>query len=204
MYHEAQRALQDRFDARRLADRLEAVKVHEELTEGDAAFVAGRDMFFLATCDPAGQPTCSVKAGHPGFVQVPDPRTLVFPWYDGNGMFLSAGNLAARSAVGLLFIDFETPRRVRLEGDAALVDDPAAVAAYPGAQLLVRVAIRRVYPNCPRYIPRYQLVERSPFVPSAGYTPPVPAWKKADWARDVVPGTIDSKPPEGSTPSESA
>jgi predicted pyridoxine 5'-phosphate oxidase superfamily flavin-nucleotide-binding protein len=187
MYHAEQRALQDRFDSRRLADRLEAVKVSAELSEVDARFVGARDILFLATCDPSGQPTCSFKAGHAGFVQVVDPRTLLFPWYDGNGMFLSAGNVAAYPPVGLLFIDFETQRRLRLEGDAELVDDEALVADYPGAQFFVRVRIRRVYPNCPRYIPKYQLVERSAFIPAAGHTPPVPDWKRADWARDVLP-----------------
>lgn len=187
MYHAHQRALQDRFDSRRLADRLEDVKVHAALSEADARFIRARDMLFLATCDPGGQPTCSFKAGDPGFVTVEDGHTLVFPWYDGNGMFLSAGNMAARRQVGLLFIDFETQRRLRVEGEAALVDDPAAVAAHPGAQFLVRIAVHRVYPNCPRYIPRYRLVERSAFLPAAGQEPPVPEWKTADWARDVLP-----------------
>jgi predicted pyridoxine 5'-phosphate oxidase superfamily flavin-nucleotide-binding protein len=187
MYHAAQRALQDRFDARRLADRLEEVTVHTELTEADVRFIAARDMFFLATCDPTGQPTCSFKAGPPGFLRVLDPHTLLFPWYDGNGMFLSAGNLSARPSVGLLLIDFEGQRRLRVEGDAGLVDDGAACTAFPGAQFCVRIHVRRVYPNCPRYIPKYQLIERSTFIPEAGYEPPVPDWKKADWARDVLP-----------------
>ena len=50
----------------------------------------------------------------PGFVQVVDERTLAFPNYDGNGMYLSMGNLAATHAVGLLFIDFERQRRLRV------------------------------------------------------------------------------------------
>lgn len=187
MYHAGQRALQDRFDARRLADRLEDVKVHAALTDGDAQFIRARDLLFLATCDPAGQATCSFKAGHPGFVRVLDSTTLLFPLYDGNGMFLSAGNVAARSSVGLLFIDFEAPRRLRLDGEAELVDDAAMLAGWPGAQLLVRVTVRRVYPNCPRYIPQYTLVERSPFIPADGHTPPVPEWKRTEWARDVLP-----------------
>jgi predicted pyridoxine 5'-phosphate oxidase superfamily flavin-nucleotide-binding protein len=187
MYHPAQRRLQDRFDARRLADRLEEVTVRTELTETDARFVAARDMFFLATCDPSGQPSCSLKAGHPGFLRVMDPHTLLFPWYDGNGMFLSAGNVVARPAVGLLLVDFDAPRRLRIEGDAALVEDEEVCAPFPGAQFCVRVRVRRVFPNCPRYIPKYELVERSKFIPEAGCEPPVPDWKKAEWARDVLP-----------------
>lgn len=187
MYHDGQRALQERFDTRRLADRLEDVKVHAELSDADARFIRARDMLFLATCDPSGQPTCSIKAGDPGFIQVLDPRTIAFPWYDGNGMFLSAGNLATHHAVGLLLVDFESQRRLRIEGEARLVDDLQTLPALPGALFVVQVHVRRIYPNCPRYIPKYQLVERSAFVPRPDHTPPVPEWKKSDWARDVLP-----------------
>jgi hypothetical protein len=187
LYYEAHRRLQDRFDSRRLADRLEDVKVSPTLSDSDARFVASRDMLFLATCDPSGQPTCSIKAGEPGFVRVLDAATLLFPWYDGNGMFLSAGNISATIRIGMLFIDFEAPRRLRVEGDAELTDDPSALA-YAGAQFGVRVNVRRVYPNCPRYIPRYKPVERSPYLPRTGEPPLTPDWKRADWARDVLPG----------------
>ena len=197
MYHDAQRALQDRFDTRRLADRLEQVKVHAELSPGDAEFVAARDLVFLATCDPAGQPSCSVKAGEPGFVRVLDPRTLLMPWYDGNGMFVSAGNVAATGQVGLLFLDFERQRRLRLEGDAELVDDAATLARSLGAQFALRIHVRRVYPNCPRYIPKYQLVEPSPFVPRGNAEPMIPDWKRADWARDVLPARDASRLDQG-------
>ena len=187
MYHETHRTLQERFDTRRLADRLEEVKVYAELSEADARFVATRDMLFLATCDATGQPTCSFKAGEPGFIRVVDPGTVMFPWYDGNGMFLSAGNVAATSRVGLLLIDFESPRRLRIEGDATLIHDGDVLASYPEAQFAIRVAIRRLYPNCPRYIPKYRLVERSVFIPRTDHHPPVPDWKRSDWARDVLP-----------------
>jgi hypothetical protein len=187
MYHAGQRTLQDRFDTRRLADRLEVVKVHAPRSAADMPFVAARDMLFLATCGPSGQPTCSFKAGEPGFIRVLDRQTLIFPSYDGNGMYLSAGNMAAWPGVGLLLIDFEAQRRLRLEGDAELIDGAEILAEYPDAQFVVRVRLLRIYPNCPRYIPKYQLVERSAFIPRAGHTPPVPDWKRADWARDVLP-----------------
>ena len=151
----------------------------------DAQRVLQRE--FLATADPSGQPTCSYKGGEPGFIAVPDPGTIIFPWYDGNGMFLSAGNVAAASPVGILLIDFEAGKRLRIEGDAVLWRDPVALRAWPGALFLMRVAVGRVYPNCPRYIHHYQLVERSAFVPHAGVVPPVPAWKRAEWAADVLP-----------------
>lgn len=186
-YSDASRGLQDHFDSRRLADRLAEVKVHDRFTDDDRTFIEERDAFFLATVDAAGQPTCSYKGGDPGFVRVLDDRTLAFPCYDGNGMFVSLGNVAETRGVGLLFMDFERPRRLRVDGVASLHLDDPLLAAFPEAQLVVRVEARRIYPNCPRYIHRYQLIERSAFVPRAEVETPVPAWKQAPWAADVLP-----------------
>ena len=187
LYHDAQRRLQDRFDTRRLADRIEERLVHDRLDEDDAAFVTAADMFFLATVDPEGRPNCSYKGGDPGFVRMVDDRTLAFPNYDGNGMYLSMGNALATGEVGMLFIDFEKRHRMRVNGVATVGDDDELMAAYPYAQFIVRVAVREVFPNCPRYIHRYQLVERSKFVPRKAGRPPVPDWKRSDWACDVLP-----------------
>jgi predicted pyridoxine 5'-phosphate oxidase superfamily flavin-nucleotide-binding protein len=187
LYHEGSRELQDRFDTRRLADRLEEVTVREELDDGDREFVAGCDMFFLATADAEGRPTCSYKGGEPGFVRVVDPRTIAFPDYDGNGMFRSLGNVLANPHVGLLFIRFDLRRRLRMEGVASIDPDDPLAGEFPRARFVVRVRAERVFPNCPRYIHEYRLVERSRFVPRAGAEPPVPDWKRRDWARDVLP-----------------
>ena len=186
-YHAGSRALQDRYDTRRLADRLAEVKVHDRFTADDRAFLERLDMFFLATADAQGRPTCSYKGGDPGFVHVVDDRTLAFPSYDGNGMFLSLGNVAVNPAVGLLFLDFERQRRLRVDGSATVQADDPLLARYPEAQCVVRVTAHRIYPNCPRYIHRYALVERSTFVPRAGQPTPIPAWKQAEWAADVLP-----------------
>jgi predicted pyridoxine 5'-phosphate oxidase superfamily flavin-nucleotide-binding protein len=186
-YHDGSRALQDRFDARRLADRIEERLVKDRIGDEDKAFIESLDMFFLATADADNQPSCSYKGGERGFVRVVDPGTLAFPTYDGNGMFLSTGNLIQNSRIGLLFIDFEHPRRLRVSGEASLHLDDPLLCAYPEAQFVVRVAVTRVFPNCPRYIHKRALVERSGFVPSAGCATPVPAWKKSDWAKDVLP-----------------
>jgi uncharacterized protein len=187
LYHGGSRELQDRFDTRRLADRLEEVKVTDTIGDRDREFIESADMLFLATADEHGRPNCSYKGGEPGFVRVLDERTLAFPSYDGNGMFLSAGNVLVQPEVGLLFISFERQRRLRLNGTATIDPADELVAAYPGALLVVRVRAREVFPNCPRYIHRYELVERSRFVPRAGADPPVPDWKRRDWARDVLP-----------------
>jgi len=186
MYHEGQRDLQARFDTTRLADRLEQVKVHATVTDDDRAFIEARDMFFLATADSQGRPNCSYKGGDPGFVRVVSPTTIAFPNYDGNGMYLSMGNLLANPHVGLLFLDFERQRRLRLNGTASVDPADPLTAQYPEAQFVVRVAVREIFPNCPRYIHKYQLVERSRFVPHAGCETPIPDWKRSDWARDVL------------------
>jgi len=189
LYSPASRALQDRFDTRRLADRLADVKVHERFTPDDRAFIEGLDMFFLASVSADGQPTCSYKGGDPGFVTVVDDQTLAFPCYDGNGMYLSMGNVAATAAVGILFVDFARQRRMRVDGVARIAFDDPLAAHHPEAQLIVRVEARRIYPNCPRYIHHYELVERSPFVPRPAVTTPVPGWKQTPWAADVLPAS---------------
>ena len=187
-YHEGSRRLQDRFDTRRLADRLDERFVQRRTIDAaDKAFIERQDMFFLATADADGRPNCSYKGGDPGFVRVLDERTIAFPVYDGNGMFLSVGNVLVNPNVGLLFVSFTEPKRLRLNGLASIDEADPLLAEYPGAQLIVRVEAREVFPNCPRYIHRYELAERSRFVPRPGTEPPVPDWKRREWARDVLP-----------------
>jgi uncharacterized protein len=189
LFHEGARALQDRWDTRRLADRIDERLVREAIDDDDRAFIQRMDMFFLATADAHGRPQCSYKGGPPGFVRVLDPRTLAFPSYDGNGMYLSMGNLQVNPHVGLLFIDFcsARPSRLRVDGTAAIDERDPLLAAYPHAQLVVRVRTSHVFPNCPRYIHRMELVERSRFTPVPDADPPVPDWKRASWACDVLP-----------------
>jgi predicted pyridoxine 5'-phosphate oxidase superfamily flavin-nucleotide-binding protein len=187
LYHDGQRRLQDRFDTRRLADRIEERIVRETIDADDRAFIERADMLFLATADEQGRPNCSYKGGEPGFVRVLDERTIAFPSWDGNGMYLSAGNVLRNPHVGLLFLDFERGRRLRLNGTASVDPDDPLLPEWPRAQLVVRVRATQVFPNCPRYVHRYALVERSAYVPKDGCEPPVPDWKRRDWARDVLP-----------------
>jgi predicted pyridoxine 5'-phosphate oxidase superfamily flavin-nucleotide-binding protein len=188
MYHEGNRALQDAFGSRALADRLEEKLRRDRFNEDDAAFVAGLGFFFLATADAEGRPDCSFKGGPPGFVRVAAPDLLVFPDYDGNGMFKSLGNLGVNPHVGLLFIAMgEAPRRLRVNGRAEVVRDDPLIEAAPGAQLLVKVTPIDIFPNCPRYVPNMTLVEASPYVPAAGIPPLEPKWKSFEMFADVVP-----------------
>jgi uncharacterized protein len=186
-YHDGNRLLQDRFDTRRLADRIDEKLVDDVIGADDKAFIQGLDMFFLATADEQGCPNCSYKGGEPGFVRVLDEHMLAFLNYDGNGMYLSTGNVLINPNVGMLFIDFERGRRLRINGVASIDEQDELMERYPEAQFIVRVRAREVFPNCPRYIHRYQLVERSRFIPEASCPTPVPDWKRSAWARDVLP-----------------
>lgn len=188
VYHEGMRALQDRFDSRRLADRLDETLGHDEFTTQDREFIEARAFFFLATADASGRPDCSYKGGAPGFVRVTGASELLFPSYDGNGMFRSLGNVMVNQAVGLLFIDFERGRRLRVNGVARVVDDAPLLAGFAGAQLLVSVTAQRIFPNCPRYIHDGRDGEVSKYVPREGYVPPAPKWKSFDMFSDVLPG----------------
>lgn len=187
MYHDGNRRLQDRFNTRRLSDRLEEINTRTEFTDGDKAFIENCFLFFLATADANGHPTCNHKGGAPGFVRVTSPNELAFPDFDGNGMFLSLGNVSDNPHVGLLFIDFEKPRRLRVQGKASVNFDDPLLKQTPGAQMIVRVAATAIFPNCPRYIPKFQLVERSMYIPTPGGEAPEPAWKGFSEFKDVVP-----------------
>ena len=199
MYHEGSRRLQDRFDSRRIADRLEQVTVHAAFTDKDRELIEQSPMFFLATADAEGRPDCSYKGGMPGFVRVIDGHTLAWPDYDGNGMFRSLGNLLVNPRVGLLFVDFERPRRLRINGVASIAEHDPLLAEFPGAQLIVRVAAERVFPNCPRYIHRWQLIEHSTYAPREGHEPPTPDWKRNPAYRDALPRVGQAPPRTGGT-----
>lgn len=187
MYHDGMRKLQDERDTRRLADRLEKVTVHTSFTDEDRAFIERCPMFFVATADADGHPDCSYKGGLPGFVRVIDDRTLAFPDYDGNGMYRSWGNVVVNPQVGLLFLDFENTKRIRVNGTASISQDDPLLSQFPGAVFMLRVTATRIFPNCPRYLHKMKLVEYSVYAPQANYTPPVPAWKTFDAFRDALP-----------------
>jgi predicted pyridoxine 5'-phosphate oxidase superfamily flavin-nucleotide-binding protein len=187
MYHDGSRELQGRFDSRRIAERLEQVTVHDRFSDDDRALIERVPMFFLATADADGWPDCSYKGGQPGFVRVVDESTLAFPSYDGNGMFRSLGNVLVNPKVGMLFVDFERPNRMRMNGIASLHDDDELLSSFEGAQLIVRVHAERIFPNCPRYIHKMQVVEHSVYSPRPGHVPPVPDWKQMDVFRDYLP-----------------
>jgi predicted pyridoxine 5'-phosphate oxidase superfamily flavin-nucleotide-binding protein len=186
-YGTTHRTLQDQFDTRRIADKIEELAIHAELGDMDKAFIETRDMFWLASVDHEGRPTVSYKGGDPGFVRVIDPKTIVFPLYDGNGMFYSAGNVSTYGRIGMLFMDFERPNRLRVQGDATISDSDPLLATFHEAQLLVRVAVTQAWPNCPRYVHRFQKAQASKYVPRVECATPLAGWKRIDLLQADLP-----------------
>lgn len=186
IYGDQHRAFQDQFDSRRMADRIEEIAVRTEFGPDEKAWIEARDMFFLSTNDHRGRPTVSYKGGDPGFVRVLDERTLAFPSYDGNGMYFSVGNLNLNAEIGMLFIDFEKPHRVRVQGTASVSADDPMLPAWKGAELVVRVTLSELWQNCPRYVHRYRKVAASRYVPREQTETPFCEWKRIDGMQDVL------------------
>ena len=187
LYQDNHRTLQDQFDSRSIADRIEMIAAKTALDEQATGFIASRDMFFLSTINGVGQPTVSYKGGEPGFVRVLDPNTIVFPSYDGNGMYMSMGNIALTSLVGLLFIDFETPHRMRVQGQASVSATDPLLTDYKDAELIVRVNVTDVWINCPRYIHKHKRLEQSRYAPTSACETPMAEWKRIDMIQDALP-----------------
>ncbi len=187
MYGTQHRKLQDEFDARKLADKVNEVIVTDELNEGHIGFIQSRDMFFLSTITHDGKPTVSYKGGPQGVLRVIDNKTIVFPSYDGNGMFLSAGNIVENENIGMLLIDFETPFRLRIQGKATRSDDPQLLASFHEAQIVFQVTVDKVWMNCNRYIHPHKRIETSKYVPNADCKTPFPTWKRIDMVKDSLP-----------------
>ena len=186
LFGKQHRELQDEFGTRQLADRIEEIACVTEFSDEAKAFIEAQDMFFLASVDHNGRPTVSYKGGAAGFVKIIDAQTLVFPNYDGNGMYMSLGNAALNHEVGLLFISFEKPHRVRVQGTATVSRNDPLMAEFPGADMLVRVTLSEMWQNCPRYIHRYQKLETSRYVPNAECETPIAGWKQIDIVQDVI------------------
>lgn len=199
-YTDAQREMQDAFDSRPLADAVEAAIVAQEIDDGQKAFIESRDFFFLSTVNSNGEPTVSHKGGGIGTVKVLDAKTIAFPAYDGNGMFLSIGNIVDTAKIGLLFIDFETPNRIRVQATAKLHRDDGLISEFPGAIAVVRAKVDRVFLNCARYIHPHKRVETSKYVPDETGQQPHPSWKRIDGLQGALPERDQERTKESGGP----
>lgn len=186
LYGKNHRELQDNFDSRKMADRLEDLIVKKELDDSACEFIESLDMFFISTIDHNGRPTVSYKGGDTGFIKVVDKNTIAFPSYDGNGMFMSLGNIKENNKVGLLFISFEKPHRLRVHGEASISNKDPLMKKYKEADLIVRIKISDYWQNCPRYIHKYTKMKKSKYVPRKGSNTPIAGWKKTDAVNDVL------------------
>ena len=200
-YSKQHRALQAQFGTEKMADRIEQLASHSAFNDDAKGFIEHSEMFFLTTINDKGQPTVSYKGGDMGFVKVLDANTLIFPSYDGNGMFLSMGNIVGNANIGMLFISFERPHRIRVQGTASISQDPTLLAHYKEADFVVTVKLSELWQNCPRYIPKFEKVRDSRYVPRTDCETPLAEWKRVDLLQDVLPpadlaraqakGTID-------------
>ncbi len=187
IYGEEHERLQNEYDTKDLAAQLENLIVKDFIDETDREFINSRDMFFLSSIDKNGCPTVSFKGGQVGFVEVLNEKQIAFPIFDGNGMFLSAGNIEGNNKVGLLFIDFETPHRLRMQGEAFIDRSVDLVNRYPAADLIIKVNLTRLWVNCPRYIPKYKKIEESKYIPKKGQPTLSPAWKRIKEVKNFLP-----------------
>jgi predicted pyridoxine 5'-phosphate oxidase superfamily flavin-nucleotide-binding protein len=200
-YGKQHRVLQAQFGTVKMADRIEQLASHNEFNDDAKGFIEHSEMFFLTTINDKGEPTVSYKGGDAGFVKVLDANTLIFPSYDGNGMFLSMGNIVGNANVGMLFISFERPHRIRVQGTASISKDAKLLELYKEADFVVTVKLSELWQNCPRYIPKMEKVRTSRYVPRAECDTPMAEWKRIDLLQDVLPpadlakaqakGTID-------------
>lgn len=187
-YSPQQRALQDELQTRPLANAVVFAVVRDELDPEMAGFISSRDYFFLSTVNEDGEPTVSYKGGNVGVAHVADTKTIVFPSYNGNGMYFSAGNISATGKVGMLFIDMCTPHRVRVQGTAALSQNEEHMKLFPGAEFVIEVTVDKAFINCARYIHKHERVEATNrYVPDANGEAPLPAWKRIDMIQEALP-----------------
>ncbi len=186
LYGEQHRSIQDDFGTRGMADRVEELVCRTEFDDGAKGFIESVGMFYLSSIDHQGRPTVSYKGGDVGFVKVLDSNTLIFPSYDGNGMFFSMGNISGNPQVGLLFISFETPNRLRVQGTASISKDPTLMANFKEADFIVTVKLSEFWQNCPRYIPQYTKVRDSRYVPREHCETPLAGWKQLDLVQDIL------------------
>ena len=158
----AVKAVQERKGSRAAYARMEESGGWETLvTDELKQFIESRTSVFLATASADGQPYIQHRGGPAGFLKVLDPRTIAFADFTGNRQYVTLGNLAENSRAQLFLIDYRRRRRIKVWGDARVVeDDPALLARLMPAGYKARPAQAIVFTvkawdaNCPQHIPQ--------------------------------------------------
>ncbi len=138
-------------------------------TEREAAFIAMRDSFYLASVSPSGWPYIQHRGGPPGFLAMLNRSTLAFADYRGNRQYISLGNVADDDRVALFLMDYPSRKRLKVLAhmspfDLAAEPDLAARLAYPGYRAIsergFKLQLEAFDWNCPQHItPRFTAPE---------------------------------------------
>ena len=158
----AVKAIQQRKGSRSAYARMEDGEGWSTTVTPDLArFIAEQTSVFLATASAAGQPYIQHRGGPPGFLRVLDEHTIAFADFRGNRQFITQGNLAENPKAHLFLIDYAHRRRIKIWGEARVVDDDAALLANlmprdyksRGEQVIV-FRVQAWDANCPQHIPQ--------------------------------------------------
>jgi predicted pyridoxine 5'-phosphate oxidase superfamily flavin-nucleotide-binding protein len=158
----AVKAVQQRKGSRAAYARMEESGAWETLvTDELKEFIESQTSVFLATASADGQPYIQHRGGPPGFLRVIDPHTIAFVDFVGNRQYITLGNLAENRRAHLFLIDYRQRRRIKIWGEARVIEDDAALVArlmpagYKArpAQVIM-FTVRAWDANCPQHIPQ--------------------------------------------------
>lgn len=169
-FTESVKAAQERNRARAQNERLENMgSPNDEFGPAEAAFIAARDSFYMATVSETGWPYVQHRGGPPGFLQVLDARTVAFADFRGNRQYVSVGNLARNDRVSLILVDYPNRQRLKILGHIRVVDadeDPELVKRVEmptyraRVERLMLISLEAFDWNCPQHItPRFSAAE---------------------------------------------
>lgn len=166
---EGEHTLQQRLGSTDRAQSFYDRQVLDHLNPRMQEFITRQEMVFVSTSDGRGECDCSFRAGEPGFVQVLDDRTVVYPEYRGNGVYASLGNITENAHIGLLFVDFfREVIGLHVNGAARLVEHEELLAdaritprvleeldrvGARRAERWVQVTVHEAYIHCSKHIP---------------------------------------------------
>jgi uncharacterized protein len=168
-FSEAAKKLQEKAGSRLSYARMEQQRYTEGLTGNEAAFIADRDSFYMATVGENGFPYIQFRGGPKGFLKVLDHQRLGFIDFKGNMQFISVGNLTTNNKVGLILLDYPTKTRLKIYAEAELVELKNDLTLFNQLNLenykfrperILVLHVKAYDWNCPQHItPRYTMEE---------------------------------------------